>query len=83
MLITAVSTLRHCHFREPFGVLASHNLWEKVSYAVAQNPVSASRRVPDGARELSSMLALLYVAGLSPGESVAQKWRQQQALKAA
>lgn len=24
MLITAVSTLRHCHFREPFGVLASH-----------------------------------------------------------
>lgn len=24
MLITAVSILRHCHFREPFGVLASH-----------------------------------------------------------
>lgn len=64
MLITVVTTLRHCHFRELFGVLASHTPWEKGFLCCYIAPCQCSRRVPDGSRELSSHAGTAVCGGI-------------------
>lgn len=78
-LITPMSTLGHCHFRGVSGVPASHTVLEKHFLCRCTLSVLAGEylMVPDGQVHV---LSQLRVAGLSPGVSVSQKWRGQQAL---
>ena len=83
-LITAMSTLGHCHFRGVSGVPTSHAVLEKYFLCHCTLSVLAEEllTVPGGWVTVvtACVLSQLAVAGLSPGESVAQKWRGQQAL---